>query len=474
MPVRLFVGNLSYDATEAELREHFGSVGPVTYCYLPTDRETGRPRGFAFVEFGDDAHAQEAISRLNNQTFRGRPLAVKEAQPRESRPAGGGGPRTFGGPPSGPGPHMGAVAAHPGPSVVVRAKAALAVHRRRPARRDASTTLDPTRPPRARRSRSTAAVPSNAVRRARSGPRPTGASTTPSAMRAMRPLLISTISRPAVPKMRRAVPKVRRAVSTMRRAVPRIIRSPRTNSVIPICSTVPVKQLICSVLLAAAAVGCQKPSPAASSSAAKPSSGAAPAVGVTPAPAAPAKLKPVPAVLPDTIAKVGGESISKSDLEAAIRSVEQQNGGRSLPPERRDEIYRGVLDNLVSIRVLRQEVADRHMTASDADIAAHINELRKQFPSEAAFKQAMAMQHVSQEKLRDDARMDLLVNRLLENEVNSQALGQAWRHQRVLREEPRQVQAVGKRPCQPHSHHRPAGRRRRHESGRERRGPRKR
>jgi|SRR5690606_39385242 len=97
MPVRLFVGNLSYDATEAELREHFGSIGPVTYCYLPVDRETGRPRGFAFVEFGDDAHAQEAILRLNNQLFRGRPLAVKEAQPREARPAGAG-PRSFGGP----------------------------------------------------------------------------------------------------------------------------------------------------------------------------------------------------------------------------------------------------------------------------------------------------------------------------------------------------------------------------------------
>lgn len=96
MPVRLFVGNLSYEATEAELREHFGSVGPVSYCYLPTDRETGRPRGFAFVEFTDDTHAQEAISRLNNQVFRGRPLAVKEAQPREARPPGG--PRPGGGP----------------------------------------------------------------------------------------------------------------------------------------------------------------------------------------------------------------------------------------------------------------------------------------------------------------------------------------------------------------------------------------
>ena len=47
MPVRLFVGNLSYEATEAELRQHFGTIGPVSYCYLPTDRETGRPRGFA-------------------------------------------------------------------------------------------------------------------------------------------------------------------------------------------------------------------------------------------------------------------------------------------------------------------------------------------------------------------------------------------------------------------------------------------
>ena len=98
MSVRLFVGNLSYEATEAELRQHFGAIGPVSYCYLPTDRETGRPRGFAFVEFSDDAHAQEAISRLNNQLFRGRPLAVKEAQPRESRPPSSGPRPAFGGP----------------------------------------------------------------------------------------------------------------------------------------------------------------------------------------------------------------------------------------------------------------------------------------------------------------------------------------------------------------------------------------
>jgi RNA recognition motif-containing protein len=113
MSVRLFVGNLSYDATEAELRQHFGTIGPVAYCYLPTDRETGRPRGFAFVEFSNDAHAQEAISRLNNQPFRGRPLAVKEAQPRESRPAPGGPRPPFAGPPRVGRPMAGAPALDP-------------------------------------------------------------------------------------------------------------------------------------------------------------------------------------------------------------------------------------------------------------------------------------------------------------------------------------------------------------------------
>lgn len=85
MPVRLFVGNLPYDTTEAELREHFSAVGPVTYLTLPTDRETGRSRNFAFVEFNERAQAEEAIRRFNNQLFKGRPLAVSEARPRDDR-----------------------------------------------------------------------------------------------------------------------------------------------------------------------------------------------------------------------------------------------------------------------------------------------------------------------------------------------------------------------------------------------------
>jgi cold-inducible RNA-binding protein len=90
MAVRLFVGNLPYSATEAELREHFSAVGAVSYISLPTDRETGRPRGFAFIEFSDRAQAEEAIRRFNNQPFKGRPIAVNEARPKDDRSPGGG------------------------------------------------------------------------------------------------------------------------------------------------------------------------------------------------------------------------------------------------------------------------------------------------------------------------------------------------------------------------------------------------
>jgi cold-inducible RNA-binding protein len=102
--VRLFIGNLPYTATEAELREHMSGVGAPTQVVLPTDRETGRPRGFAFVDYADRAIAEEAIRRFNQQPFKGRPLAVSEARPREDRPPGGPRPGGFSGPrPGAPG-----------------------------------------------------------------------------------------------------------------------------------------------------------------------------------------------------------------------------------------------------------------------------------------------------------------------------------------------------------------------------------
>jgi RNA recognition motif-containing protein len=117
--VRLFIGNLPYSATEADLREHLSGVGAPSQIVLPTDRETGRPRGFAFVDYTDRAVAEEAIRRFNQQPFKGRPLAVSEARPREDRPAGprpGGfsGPRPGGPPSSGfGGPRPGGFAPRP-------------------------------------------------------------------------------------------------------------------------------------------------------------------------------------------------------------------------------------------------------------------------------------------------------------------------------------------------------------------------
>jgi cold-inducible RNA-binding protein len=106
LPVRLFIGNLPYTATEVELREHLSAVAQPTHVFLPMDRVTGKPRGFAFVEFPEREQAEEAIRRLHGQPFKGRPLAVSEARARDEAP----GPRpsmpyspspsgSFGGPP---------------------------------------------------------------------------------------------------------------------------------------------------------------------------------------------------------------------------------------------------------------------------------------------------------------------------------------------------------------------------------------
>lgn len=98
MAVRLFVGNLSYSTTEADLRTYFGTVAPPSQVVLPVDRETGRPRGFAFVEYIERSHAEQAIQRFNGQAFNGRPLAVSEARAREDRGPSGPRPGGFSGP----------------------------------------------------------------------------------------------------------------------------------------------------------------------------------------------------------------------------------------------------------------------------------------------------------------------------------------------------------------------------------------
>lgn len=97
MSKRLYVGNLSYSTTESELREVFERLGSVTDVKVMMDRETGRPRGFAFVEMSTDEEARDAISQLNGTEVGGRTLKINEAQERQAGGGGGGGFRGGGG-----------------------------------------------------------------------------------------------------------------------------------------------------------------------------------------------------------------------------------------------------------------------------------------------------------------------------------------------------------------------------------------
>lgn len=106
MSTKIFVGNLNFQATEQELQDFLAPYGVIQEVFMPKDRETGRPRGFAFVTFEDDAAAKKALEDLNGKEFAGRPLTVNEARAKEERGPrpprrdfGGGAPRRdFGGP----------------------------------------------------------------------------------------------------------------------------------------------------------------------------------------------------------------------------------------------------------------------------------------------------------------------------------------------------------------------------------------
>tara|TARA_R110002049_G_scaffold132632_1_gene291770 strand:- start:2210 stop:2638 length:429 start_codon:yes stop_codon:yes gene_type:complete len=93
MNTKMYVGNLTFEVTEAEVRELFSEHGPVNEVALIMDRDTNRPRGFAFVTMNSKEGMDNAIAQLDGKDFNGRALTVNEARPREDRPSGGGGGR---------------------------------------------------------------------------------------------------------------------------------------------------------------------------------------------------------------------------------------------------------------------------------------------------------------------------------------------------------------------------------------------
>jgi RNA recognition motif-containing protein len=88
--MKIYVGNISFETTEADLEQAFSQYGDVKSVNIIKDRDTGRSRGFGFVEMRDGQAGQQAISGLNNQQIAGRAVTVNEARPREERRSGGG------------------------------------------------------------------------------------------------------------------------------------------------------------------------------------------------------------------------------------------------------------------------------------------------------------------------------------------------------------------------------------------------
>jgi peptidyl-prolyl cis-trans isomerase C len=171
------------------------------------------------------------------------------------------------------------------------------------------------------------------------------------------------------------------------------------------------------VLGATAACGKQEAAkPPATPVASSPSpSAASPATAPAPANAA----KPVPAQLPDVVAKVNGEAVTRAELEMAVRTLEQR-AQSPVPPEQRDAVYRQVLDRIIGFHLLAQEARARKLVAAPWDVDTQLGDLKKQFPTEAAFNQMLQSRGVTADELRKETEDTLAVNQMLQKEIEPQ------------------------------------------------------
>jgi peptidyl-prolyl cis-trans isomerase C len=138
--------------------------------------------------------------------------------------------------------------------------------------------------------------------------------------------------------------------------------------------------------------------------------------GAPGAPPAPAPIKPVPAQLPPVIARVNGEDVKKEEFDRIIHTMEAR-AGQPIPAERRDEIMRGAIDQLVVYTLLSQESRNRGIKIDDKEIDDKMGQLRAQFPTQDAFDKALKERGMTIESLRKDARVDLSVTKLMEAET---------------------------------------------------------
>ena len=183
-----------------------------------------------------------------------------------------------------------------------------------------------------------------------------------------------------------------------------------------------VRLLIVSVcrialLLTLVVSGCSKaPSKPEATTATQAVAASPPAGSAQAAPTPPQPPTPVPAQLPAVVARVNGEDIGRAEFERAVQALESRAGG-PVPPDQRDQILRGVLDQIIGYKLLLQESSVRKVVINDTDVDGRVSEIRNQFPSEDVFKKMLAEQKLTVEQIRSDARRDIAVSKLIESEI---------------------------------------------------------
>jgi peptidyl-prolyl cis-trans isomerase C len=183
------------------------------------------------------------------------------------------------------------------------------------------------------------------------------------------------------------------------------------------------KVFVCVFLAAAAAGACRKAPADSKGTAGTPAATAPGSSALEPggsggpgAPPAATPPKPVPATIPPVIARVNGQDVKKEDFDRIVQTMEAR-AGQPIPPDRRDEILRGAIDQLVVYTLLSQESRNRGIKIEDAEIDAKMAQLKGQFPTQEAFDKALKERGMTIESLRKDARVDLSVTKLIEAET---------------------------------------------------------
>jgi len=166
---------------------------------------------------------------------------------------------------------------------------------------------------------------------------------------------------------------------------------------------------------AAAQTAATTAAPATATTATTPGQVSTPPPGL---PGAPPAIKPMPPQIPDVLARVNGEKIERWEFDNAVKRMEARSGG-PVPPDKRDEVLRGVLDQLVAYHLLAQQSRALKLPVADTDVDARLADIRKSFPTEDAFKQGIAAQGLTLDQLKSQAKTSIEVAKVIDAEVNS-------------------------------------------------------